>query len=161
MKVVLSLLCGSLAIAASGTAQAQAPAGAGANAFPNKMVRIVVPFPPGGSTDVLARKLADAMTQDFGQSVIVENRPGAGGTMGSAFVARAPADGYTLLMGVTGSHAVSYSLYAKPSYDPVKDFAPISMIVNSPLMLVKNANVPARTVPDYVADAQSRPAQGT
>lgn len=163
MKAVLSFLCGSLVIAASGAAHAQAPAAgpASAGAFPNKMVRIVVPFPPGGSTDVLARKLADAMTQDFGQSVIVENRPGAGGTVGSAFVARAPADGYTLLMGVTGSHAVSYSLYAKPSYDPVKDFAAISMIVNSPLMLVRNANVPARTVPEYVTYAKSRPAQVT
>lgn len=153
MTWFLPLLCASLAAAV--------PLAAHAQQFPTKMVRIVVPFPPGGSTDVLARKLAEAMTQDFGQSVIVENRPGAGGTVGSAYVARSPADGYTLLMGVTGSHAVSYSLYSKPSYDPVKDFAAISMIVNSPLMLVKNPNVPARTVPEFIAYAKSKPAQVT
>lgn len=140
---------------------AAVPLAVHAQQFPTKMVRIVVPFQPGGSTDVLARKLAEAMTQDFGQSVIVENRPGAGGTVGSAYVARSPADGYTLLMGVTGSHAVSYNLYSKPSYDPVKDFAAISMIVNSPLMLVRNPNVPARTVPEFIEYAKSKPAQVT
>jgi tripartite-type tricarboxylate transporter receptor subunit TctC len=153
MTWFLPLLWASLAAAA--------PLAVHAQQFPAKMVRIVVPFQPGGSTDVLARKLAEAMTQDFGQSVIVENRPGAGGTVGSAYVARSPADGYTLLMGVTGSHAVSYSLYSKPSYDPVKDFAAISMIVNSPLMLVRHPNVPARTVPEFIAYAKRKPAQIT
>jgi tripartite-type tricarboxylate transporter receptor subunit TctC len=121
------------------------------------MVRIVVPFPPGGSTDLLARKLAENLTQSLGQTVLVENRPGAGGTVGSAYVAHAPADGYTLLMGVTGSHAVSFSLYAKPTYDPVKDFAAISMVVSSPLMLVKNSKIPANSVAELVSYAKKNP----
>ena len=149
MKWFRLVLCTSIALAASAVAQAQD--------YPSKMVRIVVPFPPGGSTDLLARKLAENLTQSLGQTVLVENRPGAGGTVGSAFVAHAPADGYTLLMGVTGSHAVSFSLYAKPTYDPVKDFAAISMIVSSPLMLVKNSKVPANNVAELVSYAKKNP----
>ncbi|MDX3907600.1 MAG: tripartite tricarboxylate transporter substrate binding protein [Pigmentiphaga sp.] len=129
--------------------------------YPSKMIRIVVPFPPGGSTDLLARQLAEKLAQSLGQTVIVENRPGAGGTVGSAYVARAAADGYTLLMGVTGSHGVSYSLYSKPPYDPVKDFAPVSMVVNSPLILVRTPDVPAKTVQEFVAYAKAHPGKLT
>jgi len=125
--------------------------------YPNKMVRIVVPFPPGGSTDLLARQLAEKLAQALGQPVIVENRPGAGGTVGSAYVAKAAPDGYTLGMGVTGSHGVSYSLYSKPPYDPVKDFAPISMVVNSPLILVRTPEIPAKTVAEFVDYAKANP----
>jgi tripartite-type tricarboxylate transporter receptor subunit TctC len=116
-----------------------------------------VPFPPGGSTDLLARRLGEKLAAVLGQPVVVDNRAGAGGTTGADFVAKAPADGYTLLMGVTGSNAIAASLYAKLPYDTVKDFAPVSLVVSAPLVLAVNAASPIRTVQDYVAAARIRP----
>ncbi len=118
-------------------------AGAGAQAYPAKVIRIVVPFPPGGSTDVIARKVAEKFQQSMGQPVVVENKPGAGGAVGSADVAKSAPDGYTLLVGVTGSHAVSVSLYPKLPYHPLKDFEPVSMLVSAPLTIVAHPSVPA------------------
>ncbi|GAA5233272.1 tripartite tricarboxylate transporter substrate binding protein [Verticiella sediminum] len=149
----LSILLGTLAFCLGGAA--------GAQDYPSRMTTIVVPFPPGGSTDTLARQLADHLAKDTGQPVVVENRPGAGGTVGSVAVARAAPDGYTLGMGVTGSHAVSYSLFQKPPYDPVKDFAPVSMIVSAPLVLVVNENVPVSDVQGFIAHAKANPGKLT
>jgi tripartite-type tricarboxylate transporter receptor subunit TctC len=134
---------------------------AGAQGYPNKVVRIVVPFPPGGSTDLLARKLAEKLQASMGQAFIVENKPGAGGAVGSEFVAKAPADGYALLMGVTGSHGISVSLNPRLPYHPLKDFAPISMVVSAPLVIVVGPGFPATTLADYVAYAKAHPEQVT
>ena len=136
-------------------------AAAHAQPYPNKLVRIVVPFPPGGSTDLLARRLADRLQVAMGQSFIVENKPGAGGAVGSEFVAKSPPDGYTLLMGVTGSHGISVSLNPKLPYHPLKDFAPISMVVSAPLVIVVGPAIPATTLAEYVAHAKSKPEQVT
>ena len=138
-----------LALAISGPAQAQS--------WPSQNIRLVVPFPPGGSTDVLARRLAEGLRERLGQTVIVENRGGAGGTIGSEFVAKSAPDGYTLLMGVTGSHGVAPSLYPNLGYQPLRDFAPISLLVSAPLVLVVNPEVPARTVKDFIALAKKEP----
>jgi len=129
--------------------------------YPNKLVRIVVPFPPGGSTDLLARRLADRMQASMGQPFIVENKPGAGGAVGSEFVAKSPPDGYTMLVGVTGSHAISVSLNPKLAYHPLKDFAPISIVVSAPLVIVVGPGFPAGTLAEYVAYAKSKPDQVT
>lgn len=137
----------------------------GANAvaadYPSRLTTLVVPFPPGGSTDVLARQLAERLSKSSGQPVVVENKAGAGGTVGSQAVARAAPDGYTLVMGVTGSHSVSYSLYEKPPYDPVKDFAPVSMIVSAPLVLAVNGNLPITDTAAFIAHAKANPGKLT
>jgi tripartite-type tricarboxylate transporter receptor subunit TctC len=125
-------------------------ASAGAQAYPSKVIRIVVPFPPGGSTDVIARKLAEKF-QSMGQPVVVDNKPGAGGAVGSADVAKAAPDGHTLLVGVTGSHAVSVSLNPSLPYHPLKDFEPISMVVSAPLTIVVHPSVPATDLRSLVA----------
>jgi tripartite-type tricarboxylate transporter receptor subunit TctC len=124
--------------------------------YPLKPVHIVVPFPPGGSTDLLARRLGEKLSTSLAQPVIVENRPGAGGTTGADYVAKAQPDGYTLLMGVTGSNAVAASLYPRLPYDPLKDFVPVSQVVSAPLVLSVNASSPIRTVRDYIAAARAR-----
>ena len=138
-----------LALAIAGPAQAQS--------WPSQNIRLVVPFPPGGSTDVLARRLAEGLRERLGQTVIVENRGGAGGTIGSEFVAKSAPDGYTLLMGVTGSHGVAPSLYPNLGYQPQRDFAPISLLVSAPLVLVVNPEVPAKTLKDFIALAKAQP----
>ena len=124
-------------------------------AWPSRPVRIVVPFPPGGSTDVLARRLAERLGPALGQTFIVENRPGAGGTTGADLVAKSPPDGHTLLLGVTGSNAIAASLYPNLPYDTVRSFAPVSRLVSAPLVLVVNAALPARDVAGYVAAARA------
>ena len=128
-----------------------------AQGFPTRGIRIVVPFPPGGSTDLLARRLAEKLTASLGQTVLVENRPGAGGTTGADLVAKAPPDGHTLLMGVTGSNAIAASLFPNLPYDPVRSFAPLSRLVSAPLVLVVNPAHPARDVAGYIAAARATP----
>jgi tripartite-type tricarboxylate transporter receptor subunit TctC len=149
------LLQGVLALAA---AAAMLPSPAAAQAFPGKPVRIVVPFPPGGSTDLLARRIGEKLAAAWGQPVIVDNRPGAGGTLGADHVAKSAPDGYTLLMGVTGTNAISGALYPKLPYDVAKDFAPVSLVVSSPLVLVRHPGFPAKTMPELVAAAKAKPA---
>ena len=105
---------------------------AGAQGYPAKPIRIVVPFPPGGATDILARAVAQKLTDAWGQAVVVDNRPGAGGNIGSEIVAKAAPDGYTLEMGTVGTHAINASLYARMPYDHVKDFAPVITLNSSP-----------------------------
>lgn len=128
-----------------------------AQSWPSQNIKLVVPFPPGGSTDVLARRLADGLRQSLGQTVIIENRGGAGGTIGSEFVAKSAPDGYTLVMGVTGSHGVAPSLYPNLGYQPLRDFAPISLLVSTPLVLVVNPSVEAKTLKEFIALAKTQP----
>ena len=122
-----------------------------ADDYPSKVIKIIVPFPPGGSTDIIARSIAEKFQKSMGQPVIVENKPGAGGAVGSDQVAKSAPDGYTLVVGVTGSHAISATLNPKLPYDPLKDFEPISLVVSAPLTLVANPSVPANDLKSLVA----------
>ena len=123
-------------------------------AWPNRPLRLVVPFAPGGTTDVMARLLADTLGPRLGQPVVVENRAGAGATIGAALVARAAADGYTLLMSNSSSHGVSPTLYPNLPFDPIGDFTHLGLVATSPSVLVVTANHPARTLPDFLAQAR-------
>ncbi len=114
---------------------------ASAQAYPNKPIKLIVPFPAGGTTDILARAVGAELTKALGQQVIIDNRPGAGGNIGSDLVAKSPADGYTLLMGTVGTHGINQSLYAKMPFDPVKDFAPVTVVATVPNVLVLNATL--------------------
>ncbi|WPH14830.1 tripartite tricarboxylate transporter substrate binding protein [Variovorax paradoxus] len=132
-------------------------AAAQAGSFPDKPIRIVVPFPPGGATDAAARLVAVKMGEHWGQPVVVDNRAGAGGNVGSDLVAKAPPDGYTLVMGVTGSHAINTSLYSRMPYDPVADFVAISQVAVVPNVLVVHPSVPAKNLAELVALAKKEP----
>ncbi|GAA4350611.1 tripartite tricarboxylate transporter substrate binding protein [Variovorax defluvii] len=128
-----------------------------ADSFPDKPIALVVPFPPGGPTDAMARTLAAEMKERLGQPMIVENRAGAGGNIGAEFVARAPADGQTLLFGTSGPLAINASLYRKIGYDPVKSFAPVIQVGHLPNILVVHPSVPAKDVKELVAYAKAHP----
>lgn len=145
------------AMAAAAALLAAAPVPSIAQQYPSKPVRLVVPFPPGGSTDILGRALAQKLSESWGQPFIVDNRPGAGGTIGADQAAKAPADGYTLLMAHIGTLAVAPALYPKLPYDPVRDFAPVSMVAIVPNVLVVNPSVPAQSVAELVAYARANP----
>ena len=125
--------------------------------FPDKPIMLVVPFPPGGPTDAMARTLAAEMKNRLGQPVIVENRAGAGGNIGADYVARAAADGQTLLFGTSGPLAINASLYRKISYDPIKSFAPVIQIGHLPNILVVHPSVPAKDVKELIAYAKAQP----
>ncbi len=133
-------------------------AGVAAAQYPVKPVRMVVPFAPGGGTDVIARHLAARMSESLKRQIVVDNRAGANGIVGSEIVANAPADGYTLLF-VSSPHTVNPSLYAKLPYDTVRDFAPVSMAATSPYVLVAHASLPVRNVQELIALAKARPGQ--
>ena len=135
------------------------PLGAFGQAYPTHSVRLVVPFPAGGTTDILARDVAMRLTETLGQSVVVDNRPGAGGNIGSDLVAKSPADGYTLLMGTVGTHAINPSLYSKMPYDHVKDFAPVVLVAGVPNVLVVNPALPVKSVSDLIKLAKDKPGQ--
>jgi tripartite-type tricarboxylate transporter receptor subunit TctC len=130
-----------------------------AQSYPVKPVRLVVPFPPGGPADSVARVLAQKLTEVIGQNVVVDNRAGATGTIGAGLVAKSPPDGYTLLLGTSNELAMSPGLFDKLPYDPEKDFAPLSNVINFPNILVVNPHLPARTVAELVALARSKPGQ--
>jgi tripartite-type tricarboxylate transporter receptor subunit TctC len=132
-------------------------ASAAAQQYPSKPIRLVVPFPPGGSTDIVARIVAQKLGTQLGQPLVIENRDGAGGTLGTAVAARAPADGYTLVVGTTSTHVVAPSVYQKLEYDPVKDFAPVSLMAVTPYLLVVNPSVPAKSVKELVELMKSQP----
>ena len=125
--------------------------------YPSKSIRIVVPFPAGGATDAAARLIATRMSEKWGQPVVIDNRAGAGGNVGSDIVAKSAPDGYTLVMGVTGSHAINTSLYSKMPYDPVADFVAISQVAVVPNVVVVHPSVPARTLAELVALAKREP----
>ncbi|NMM82553.1 MFS transporter [Acidovorax sp. SRB_14] len=151
-----------LAAAALAWCSAVLPTAAQAqSAWPSKPVRIVVPFAPGGTTDLLARALAPELTRAFGQPFIVDNRGGAGGNIGAEAVARATPDGYTLLMGTVGTHGINRALYAKLPYDPIKDFAPVTLVAAVPNVMVMNTErakeLGIANVADFIRVAKARP----
>ncbi len=150
-RAVIALLC--LGAAVHGPAAAQSAA------YPTKPIRLVVPFTPGGSTDILARAIGQELTKAWGQSVIVDNVPGAGGAIGADKVAKAAPDGYTLLMGHIGTLAVNPSLYPKLPYNPVKDFAPVAWVARVPNVLVVHPSVAAKNVRELIALAKAKPGQ--
>ena len=149
-----------LSVLATG-ALALAPLAAQAQAFPSKALTIVVPFSAGGTTDILARVVGQYMAKDLGQPVIIDNRAGAGGNIGAQMVARAAPDGYTLLMGTVGTHAINQSLYKKMPFDPIKDFAPITRVALVPNLLVANPSQPFKTVKELIAYAKANPGKVT
>jgi tripartite-type tricarboxylate transporter receptor subunit TctC len=134
-----------------------APGMAGAQAYPSRPVKLVVPFPPGGSLDITGRLIAQRLTDMWGQAVVVENKPGAGGNIGADFVAKATPDGYTILLGALSTHAVNPNLYAKMPYDAVRDFAPITLIATTPNVLVVNAATPVGNVREFIAWTKANP----
>jgi len=149
-----ALVCALVAVASLSQAQ---------SAWPNKQVRIVVPFAPAGTTDILARAIAPELSKAFGQTFFVDNKPGAGGNLGAENVAKSPADGYTLLMGTVGTHGINRALYEKMPYDPIKDFAPITLVAGVPNVMVVNAEKAKErninTVADFIAYAKANPAK--
>ncbi|HOZ62886.1 MAG TPA: tripartite tricarboxylate transporter substrate binding protein [Burkholderiaceae bacterium] len=149
-----AILTGATGLFVTQNALAQSPA-----PYPAKPIRLVVPFTPGGSTDILARAIGLELTKAWGQSVIIENVPGAGGSIGADKVAKAPADGYTLLMGHIGTLAVNPSLYPNLPYDAVKSFSPVAWVARVPNVLVVHPSVKANTVQELVALAKSKPGQ--
>lgn len=131
------------------------------NSFPSQPIRLVVPWVPGGFTDVFARKVADAMSKKLGQPMIVENKPGANGSMGTRYVAQSPGDGYTIIMETADTHAINPSIYKDLGYDPVKDFKQVSFLSAQPLVFAVSASVPANTVEEFVDLAKKRPGELT
>ena len=154
-----ALIALALSLAVGAVGMADAPAASGAD-YPSRYIRIVVPYAPGGGTDTIARILAQKLSDGWHQSVVVENRPGAAGIIGSEIVAKAAPDGYTLLV-VAGAHAVNPSLYSQLPYDTVKDFADVAFLGTAPNILVVHPSVAARSVRDVVALAKSKPGQLT
>ncbi|HET9405164.1 MAG TPA: tripartite tricarboxylate transporter substrate binding protein [Burkholderiales bacterium] len=136
-----------------------AASAAAAQGYPAKPIRIIVPFPAGGIADVFGRVIGQKFTEAWGQPAVVENRPGAGGNIGAEIVAKSPADGYTLVTGSIGTHSVNVSLFSKLPYDPIRDFAPVSLIMEAEGLLVLHPSVPARTVKELIALARARPGQ--
>jgi tripartite-type tricarboxylate transporter receptor subunit TctC len=136
-------------------------ASAGAQTYPAKPVKIIVPFAPGGNVDVTARIIAPALQEALGQPVVIENKPGAAGTIGADFVVRAPADGYTLLMGSNSTFSVAPALNPKNPYSPARDFAPIASIASTPFILVVHPAAPMKTVAELVARAKTAPGKLT
>jgi tripartite-type tricarboxylate transporter receptor subunit TctC len=133
------------------------PSPVAAQTYPARPIRIIVPYPPGGTSDILARSLGEKLTGALGQSVVVENKPGANGNVGADLVAKSPPDGYTLLLADIGALAISPSVYPNLPFDPVRDFAPVTMVAYSPHILVVNPAVPVNSVQELVALAKSKP----
>jgi tripartite-type tricarboxylate transporter receptor subunit TctC len=146
-----AVVAGALVATAPLAVQAQS------QAYPNKPIRLVVAFPAGGSTDIIARLVAQRLGERLGQQVIVDNRGGAGGTIGTEIAARAAADGYTLTMGTTSTHVIAPAAYATVKYDPVKDFEPITLVASTPYLLVLHPGVKANNLKEFVALAKSQP----
>ena len=134
-------------------------AGANAQGYPAKPIRIIVPFPPGGIADLFARVIGQKFGETWGQPGVVENRPGAGGNIGAEIVAKSPADGYTLVTGSIGTHAVNVSIFSKLAYDPIRDFAPVALIMEAEGLLVLHPSVPVKSVKELIALAKARPGQ--
>lgn len=129
--------------------------GAFAQSYPSKPIHLITPFPAGGGTDTVARIVGDKLAQLLGQPVLIENKAGAGGSLGTELAARAPADGYTLVLGSTATHAVNPSLYSKVGYDPIADFVAVSPVASTPLVLLVNPQLPARNVTELIALSKS------
>jgi tripartite-type tricarboxylate transporter receptor subunit TctC len=128
-----------------------------AQTYPSKPIRLIVPFAAGGGNDAVARLVGKRLADGLGQPVVVDNRPGAGGVVGAELAAKAAPDGYTLFLGGVGSHAINPSLHEKLPYDPVKDFAPVELLAQAPLVLVVHPSVPARDIAEFIAYARAHP----
>ncbi|WP_455555346.1 Bug family tripartite tricarboxylate transporter substrate binding protein [Comamonas sp.] len=153
-RIGLKTLAAAVLATGMGTALAQ-------DDYPSKPITMIVPFSAGGTTDILARIVGQALTVEMGQSVIIENKPGAGGNIGAQQAARAKADGYTVFMGTVGTHAINQSLYKKLPYDPIKDFAPLSRVATVPNLLVAHPSRPYKTVQEMIAYAKAHPGDVT
>src|ERR671929_1929488 len=127
------------------------PLAALAQAYPAKPIHLIVPFPPGGGNDTVARAIAQQIGPDLGQPVVIDNKPGAGGAVGAELAAKAPPDGYTLFLAGVGSHAVNPNVHVKLAYDPVKDFAPITLIASAPSVLVVTPSLPVHSIAEFTA----------
>jgi tripartite-type tricarboxylate transporter receptor subunit TctC len=149
MKTMLKAMLVALAFAVASGAQAQA--------FPSKPIRLIVPFPPGGAVDFFARVVQGPLAENLGVPVVIENKAGASGMIGAEFVARAPADGYTLLIGNIASLAINVGVYPKMTYDPVKDFTPVVRTVDVNYVLVVHPSIAAKTVPELIGQAKANP----
>ena len=154
MAVTTKILIASLMCVMCVHAHAQSAA-----TFPSKPIRLVVPYPPGGGTDTIGRPLAQRLTENLKQPIIVDNRGGANGNIGMELVAKSPPDGYTLVLALTAQLAVNPSLYKKLPYDPVKDFEPISLLATGPYILIVHPSLPAKSVKELIALARARPGQ--
>ncbi len=130
---------------------------AGAQAYPAKPVRLIVAFPPGGSTDIIARIVGQKLGERLGQQVVIDNRGGAGGTIGTEIAARSNPDGYTLTMGTTSTHVIAVGVYSKLNYDPIRDFEPLTLVATTPYLLVVNPGVKANSLKEFIALAKSQP----
>ncbi len=150
LRAVIVALAASLLVCASSLS-------AGAQNYPNQVIKIIVPFAAGGAVDVVGRIIAPKLSEALGQPVIIENRGGAGGMLGAADVARSAADGYTLLLGTGSTHGTNSSVYTKLSYDPVRDFTPVVLVSQSPLLMVARPTLPAKSVAEFIALARSEP----
>ncbi len=142
-QIIRGVLVASVLALSMGSALAQQ--------YPSKPIRLIVAFPPGGSTDIIARVIGQKLGERLGQQVVIDNRGGAGGTIGTEIAAHSIPDGYTLTMGTTSTHVVSVAVYSKLRYDPSKDFSPITLVAITPYLLVVNTNVQARTLKEFVA----------
>jgi tripartite-type tricarboxylate transporter receptor subunit TctC len=145
-------ICAAVALACAGITGV-----AHAQQYPNKTVRWIVPFPPGGGTDTISRTLAQKLTDAWGQQVIADNRPGSGGTLGLAIAAKLPPDGYNIVLGQLANVAIAPALYPKLPYDPVRDLQPVTLVLTSPLVLVVHPSVPAKTTKELIALAKAKP----
>jgi len=149
-KQLSTLVAGALLAALPVAALAQ-------GAYPTKPVRLIVAFPPGGSTDIIARLVGQKLGERVGQQVVVDNRGGAGGTIGTEIASRATADGYTLTMGTTSTHVIAPAIFPDVKYDPVKDFEPITLVAITPYMLVLHPGVKAKNLKEFIALVKSQP----
>ena len=153
----MRFLAAGLAIVVAGM-----PVTAAAQSYPEKSIRFIAPYAPGGSTDLLTRALAQKLTESLGQTVVPDNRPGAGGNVGAEIAAKSAPDGYTILLAPVSPMAINVSLYGKKlPFNPEKDFAPITLVAKVPLVIVVNLNVPAKTMQEFIALAKSRPGKMT
>jgi tripartite-type tricarboxylate transporter receptor subunit TctC len=154
MRQIAAALAGALSCLAAFAAHAASPA----DTYPSRIVKMIVPFPAGGTTDIFARHIGDRLAKAFGHNFVIDNRGGAGGNIGSDAVAKADPDGYTLLVGTVGTHAINSSLYTRMTFDPVRDFAPVAFLAGVPnIMEVNPKNVKATTVQEFIAEAKAAP----
>jgi tripartite-type tricarboxylate transporter receptor subunit TctC len=156
-RATLAVLAATCAIGAAHAQGADTPASNATSGYPNKPIRMIVPTTPAGITDIIARMAAQALTERLGQQVIVENRPGANGNIAAEFVARAPADGYTLMLGTIGVLSINPYLYKHVGYDPLRDFTPIGQLVSFSNILAVNPELPVHDVRELIAYAKARP----
>lgn len=147
------------AVLLSAVAMLSSPPGYSQTAYPGKSIRMIVPFPPGGINDFAARSISTKLAESFGQSVVIDNRSGAGGIVGTELAARSAPDGYTLSIGSVATHAINQSLYKKLPYDVLVDFTPVTDILSAPNLVVVHPSLPARSVKELIALAKSRPGQ--